>query len=115
MHAVEDEILGELGRRACEAHDHRVANRAQLLFDRVAHLFGHEDDRLREPRHEVAAAHLGLEVVVERPRRPDRELDLLGRPLTDRDSVLAAHVALDRGVDVEGPDAERLERDHTAE
>ena len=115
VHAVEDEVLRELGRRARQARDHRVADRAQLLLDRAPHLFGHEHDRLRQPRHEVAAAHLGLEVVVERPRRADRELDLLGGALTDRDAVLAAHVALDRGVDVERADAQRLERDDTAE
>ena len=47
VHAVEDQVLRELGRRAREARDHRVADRAQLLLDRAAHLFGHEHDRLR--------------------------------------------------------------------
>ena len=69
MHAVEDEVLRELGRRAGEARDDRVADRAQLLLDRAAHLLGHEHDRLRQPRHEIAAAHLGLELVVERRTR----------------------------------------------
>ena len=35
VHAVQDEVLRELGRRAREARDHRVADRAQLLLDRA--------------------------------------------------------------------------------
>ena len=93
VHAVRDQVLRELGRRAREARDDRVADRAHLLLDRAAHLLGHEHDRLRQAGHEVAAAHLGLALVVDRIRRADRELDLLRRALADRDAVLAAHVA----------------------
>ena len=68
-----------------------------------------------KPGHQVAAAHFRLELVFDRRRGADRELDLLGRPLTDRDAVLAADVRLDRGVDVERPDPHRFERDHATE
>ena len=113
--AVEDQVLRELGRGLRQARDHRVADRADLLLDRAAHLLGHEQDRLRQARHEVAAAHLGLELVVDRAGRADRELDLLGGALADGDAVLPPHVRLDRGVDVERPDAHRFERDDAAE
>jgi hypothetical protein len=49
------------------------------------------------------------------PGRADGDLDLLGGALADRDAVLAADVALDGGVDVEGPDPHRLEGHHAAQ
>src|SRR5439155_8562897 len=57
----------------------------------------------------------GLELVFDRIGGTDRELDLLRRPLADRDAVLPAYVRLDRGVDVERSDPERLERDNASE
>jgi hypothetical protein len=113
--AVEDEILRELRWRAREARDDCVADRAHLFLDRAPHLVGHEHDRLRQARHEVAAAHLGLVLVGDRGGRPDREFDLLGGALPDRDAVLAPHVRLDRGVDVERADAHRFECDDATE
>ena len=86
-----------------------------MLLDRAAHLLGHEHDRLGKARHQIAPPHLRLELVVDRVGRTDGELDLLGGPLTDRDAVLAPHVALDRGVQVEGTDAQGLQCDDSAE
>ena len=60
-------------------------------------------------------AHLGLPLVLDRVRRRDGELDLLGRALPDRHAVLTPYVGLDRGVDVERADADRLERHDAAE
>ena len=70
---------------------------------------------LGRPGHEVAPAHLGLVLVLGRVGRTDGDLDLFGRALADGDAVLAAHVVLDRGVDVERADPHRLERDDPAE
>ena len=76
---------------------------------------GDEDDRLGQAAHEVAAPHLGLDLVVDRPGRADGDLDLLGGALADGDAVLAADVGLDGGVDVEAADPHRLEGDDAAE
>src|SRR5262249_32696514 len=65
--------------------------------------------------HEIATAHLGFELVVDGIGRADRELDLFGGALTDRDAVFASHVRLYCGIDVERPDAHGFERNHTAE
>ena len=67
------------------------------------------------PAHEVAAPHLGLDLVVGRVGRADGQLDLLGRALADGDAVLAAHVGLDGGVDVEAADPDGLQGDDAAE
>ena len=42
------------------------------------------------PGDEVAAADLGLHLLLERVRRADLELDLLGRLLADQELVLAS-------------------------
>ena len=76
---------------------------------------GREQHRLRQAGHQVAAAHLGLALVLGGVGRADRHLDLLGGALADGDAVLAAHVRLDRRVDVEAADAHRLEGDDPAE
>ena len=81
----------------------------------IADLLGRQDHRLRQPGHQVAAADLGLVLVLGRVGRADGHLDLLRRALADGDAVLAPHVVLDRGVDVERADAHRLERDDAAE
>ena len=60
-------------------------------------------------------ANLGLVLVVGGEHRADGELHLFGGALTDGQAVLAAHVALDGGVDVERPDPHRLERDDATE
>ena len=112
---VRDEILRELGRRAGEAGDDGVADGAHLLLDRGPHLLGDQHDRLREAGHEIATAHLGLPLVLDRVRGRDGELDLLGRAFTDGHAVLAAYVGLDRRVDVERSDPHRFERDDTTE
>ena len=63
---------------------------------------------------------LGMPVISSRPRtsaltssavgrgRPDGQLDLLRRALADGDAVLAAHIGLDGGVDVEPATSDRL-------
>ena len=85
------------------------------LVDGLAHLLGRQDHRLGQAAHEVAAPDLGLDLVLHRPGRADRDLDLLRGALADGDAVLAADEGLDRGVDVERPDAHRLQGDDAAE
>ena len=61
----------------------------------------------------LTTADLGTDLVGGRIGRPQHDLDLLGGALTDRDAVLA-DVPLNRIVDVERPDADRLKRNDTA-
>ena len=75
----------------------------------------------------VSTTVFGRPVIRSRPRtsawfsssvgvgRADRHLHLFGRALADGDAVLATHVGLDGGVDVEAADAHGLERDDAAE
>ena len=113
--ALGQQVLRQLGRRAGQRVLHRAEDLLDRLVDRLAHLLGREHDRLGHAAHEVAAAHLGLVLVVGREHRADRELHLFRGALADREAVLAAHVALDGGVDVERAHPDRFERDHPAE
>ncbi len=115
MDALGEQVLRQLRGRAGERRFHRAEDRLDRLVDRLADLLRREHDRLRHAAHEVATAHLGLVLVVGREHRADRELDLLGGALADGEAVLPPHVALDRGVDVERPDADRFERDHATQ
>src|SRR4051812_17599548 len=115
VHAPHDEVVGELGWGLTEAGDHRVDDRADRLVDRVPHLGRVEDHVLGQAAHQVAPAHLGLDLVLHRPRGPDRDLDVLRGALTHRDAVPAPDVGLDARVDVERPDPDRLQGDDAAE
>src|SRR5437763_4767734 len=111
--AIHD-VRGELGRRTVERLLDRVDDRLQGLLERVANLLAREHDRLRQPRHEVAAADLGLDLLTEREGRADLELHLLGGLLPDHQLVLALDVADDRLVELVAADADRLGDDDAA-
>ena len=51
-----------------------------------------DDDGLRDAGDEVAALHLGRELLLERVGVADLHLDALGRLLADGQVVLALHV-----------------------
>ena len=55
---------------------------------------------------EVAAADLGLHLLLERVRGADLELDLLGRLLADQELVLLLDVVDDRLVELVAADAD---------
>ena len=61
-------------------------------LDRLHDLGARDRDRPRQAGDQVAAADLHLELALERQRRPDLDLDLLGRPLADHQVVLLADV-----------------------
>ena len=67
------------------------------------------------PGDEVAAADLGLHLLLERVGRADLELDLLGRLLADQELVLLLDVVDDRLVELVAADADRLRDDDAAE
>src|SRR5215207_9663595 len=115
--AVHD-VRGQLRRRAVERFLDGVDDRLERLLERHPDLLAREDDRLRQPRDEVAAADLGLHLLGERERGADLELDLLGCLLPDHQLVLALDVVDDGLVELVAADADRLrhhdaaERDH---
>ena len=74
-----------------------------------------EHDRLRQAGDHVAAADLGLDLLLHRVGRADLELDLLGRLLADQQLVLALDVVDDRLVELVAADADRLRDDDPAE
>ena len=76
---------------------------------------GVQHDGLRQAGHQVAATHFRLALVFRLGRRTDRDLDFLGGAFADRDAVLATHVGLDRGVDVERADPHGLQGDDATE
>ena len=64
---------------------------------------------------EVASAHLGVELLLERPRARELHLHLFGGALTERERVLALHEVDDRFVELVAADAARLAHDDAAE
>src|SRR5215218_902347 len=112
--AVHD-VGGQLGRPAVERLLDRVDDLHERLLERGAHLLGGEHDGLGQAGDEVAAADLGLDLLLERVRRPDLELDLLGGLLADQELVLLLDVVDDRLVELVAADADRLRDDDPAE
>ena len=99
--AVDDEVLGQLGRGLAQAGHDRVDDRGDGLVDGAPDLLGRQHHRLGQAAHQLPAPDLGPELLGGRVGRADRDLDLLRRPLADGDAVLPADVGLDGGVDVE--------------
>src|SRR5215210_3616890 len=112
--AVHD-VRCQLRRRAVERFLDGVDDRLERLLERHPDLLAREDDRLRQPGDEVAAADLGLHLLGERERGADLQLDLLGGLLPDHQLVLALHVIDDRLVELVAADADRLRHDDAAE
>src|SRR3954452_15157695 len=112
--AVHD-VRRELGRSAIEGLLDGVDDRLNRLLDRHPDLFAREDNRLREAGDQVAAANLGLHLLLEWEGGPDLELDLLGRLGADHQLVLTLDVVRDRLVDLVAADANRLRDDDAAQ
>src|SRR2546421_626664 len=101
-------VGGQLGRRPVERVLDRVADCLHGLLDGLPKLDRGHDDRLRQPGHEVAAADLRVELLLERPRTRELGLDVLGRALAERQRVLLLAEAHQRLVDLVPGDANRL-------
>ena len=84
LHDVGD----ELRRRLVERRLDRVDDRRDRLLDRLADVLGRGDDRLRQTRDEVPTADLGVQLLLELAGGADRDLDLLGGALAEREAVL---------------------------
>src|SRR5262245_2231762 len=109
------DVGGELRRRLVERRLHRVDDESHRLVERAPDLLGRDDHRLREARHHVAPATLGLQLLLQPVRRPDLELDLLGRLLADEELVLLLDVVDDRLVHLVAAHPHRLRDDDAAE
>ena len=105
----------ELGRGLVERRLDRLDDLRDGLVERAADLLGGEDHRLRQAGEHVAAAHLGLELLLHVPGGADLELDLLGGLLADEELVVPLDVIDDRLVHLVAADAQRLRDDDAAE
>ena len=76
---------------------------------------GRDHDRLGQTGDEVAPADLGRQLLLERPRRAQRQLDLLGGALAEREGVLLLHELHDGVVELVAGHPHRLARDDAAE
>ena len=91
--ALLHDVGGQLRRRLVEGDLHRVDDGRHRLLDGFADLLGGGDDRLGQAGDEVAAADLGVELLLERAGGAERDLDLLGRALAEGEAVLLLDVA----------------------
>ena len=90
------DVGDELGRRLLDRVLDGVDDLGDRDLDRLADLVRADLDRARQPREQVAAAEgHPLAVPLARVRGPDRDLDVLGRPLAEEQVVLAPGVADD--------------------
>ncbi len=115
MDPLDDQILRQFRRRLRQTGQHRINHGRDRLFDCASYFFWSQHHRLGETAHELAASYLRTDLVIGGCGRPEHDLDLLGRSLTDRNAVLAANVSLDGIVHIEGTNAHRFQRHHAPE
>src|SRR5918994_595759 len=76
---------------------------------------GRHHDRHAEAGHEFTAADPRVDLLEQRPRRAEGDLDLLGRTVADGEAVLLLHEADDRVVELVARHPHRLARHDAAE
>src|SRR5580704_16879043 len=113
--ALLHDVRRQLGRRPGEGHLHRVDDGRHRLVDGLADLLGGDDHGLGQPRDEVAAADLRMELLLELVGGPEGDLDLLRRPLAQRQAVLLLDERDDGLVQLVATDADRLARHDAAQ
>src|SRR6478736_3596558 len=115
----DDALLHDVGRELgwcrVERDLDRVDDCRHWFLDRFAYLFGRDDDRLRQPGDEVAAADLRVELLFQRVRARERDLDLLRGSLTERERVFLLDVRDDRVVELVARDPDGFARDDAAQ
>ena len=82
--AIHD-VRGQLGRGLVQGRLDGVEDLADRLVEGAADLLGGDHDRLGEAGEHVAAAYLGLDLLLELPGRADLELELLRGLLPDQE------------------------------
>src|ERR1700683_1687194 len=112
--AVHD-VTGELGRALVQRGLHGVDDHGEWFLNRAPDLLGGDDDRFRQPAHQVTAADLGVRLVRRRERGPQRHLDLLGGPLAQHERVLLLAEGDDGLVQFVTADPDRLRGHDPAE
>src|SRR5690349_10314873 len=113
--ALLHDVGGELRRGLVERDLHRVDDRRHRLLHRLADLLRGGDDRLREAGDEVAPADLCVQLLLEGPRRPERDLHLLRGAIADGEAVLLLDELHDRLVELIATDADGLAAHDAAE
>src|SRR5919106_689114 len=109
------DVRRQLGGRLVQGGLDRVEDLADRFVERPADLLRRDHDRLGEAGEHVAAPNLGLDLLLELPRRADLELELLSGLLPDEELVLLLDVAHDRLVHLVTADADGLRDDDAAE
>ena len=109
--AAIDDVGRELGRRLLERDADRFDDRRHRLGQRLADLLVGDHDRLRNAFDEIAALDLHGDLLVERERRAELDLHLLGGALADEQVVLALDVLDDRFVHLVAGDPDRTRVD----
>src|SRR5919197_146009 len=107
------DVRREFGRRTVERLLDRIDDLRDRLLESVPDLLARQHNGLRESGDHVAAADLGLDLLLHRVGGPDLQLDLLGGLRPDQQLVLALGVVDDRLVELVAADPDRL-RDHDA-
>src|SRR5689334_2223016 len=91
----DDALLHDVGRELgwclVERDLHRVDDRGSRFLDGFADLDGGDHDRLGKSTHEIAPAHLGVDLFLERPRARELHLYFFGSAFAERERVLALH------------------------
>src|SRR5437762_2547006 len=100
-----------LGRGLVEGDLHRVHDGGHRLLDGVADLGRAAHDGLGQAGDEVAAADLGVQLLLQLARGAKGDLDLLRGALTEGEAVLLLDVLDDRVVELVAADADRLAGD----
>src|SRR3954452_23740584 len=113
--ATVHDVRGQLGRRAVEGLLDRVDDLGDRLLQGVADLLAREHDGLGKAGDHVAAADLGLDLLLHRVGGPDLELDLFRGLRADEQLVLPLGVLDDRLVQLVAADADRLRHDDPAQ
>ena len=95
--ALVHNVRGQLGRRLLQTGLDRIHDRHHRVSQGLPHFRAGHDHRLREPADEVAALDVPLLVVASlRISRAERDLHLLGLPLSDQQAIGSPQVLDDR-------------------
>src|SRR3954452_9920212 len=103
--ALFHDVGGQLGWCLVERRLHCVDDCGQRLGQRFANLLSRERNGPRQPADQIAAADVGGQLFVERPRRSHVDLDLFGGAITDGERELFLDVLHDRVVELVAGDA----------